>query len=57
MAKTEPKENGNIVTKLKKSYDAVIVGAGPAGASAAKVLYGSGLNVLIIEKCSLPIVC
>ena len=41
-------------TELKKSYDVVIVGAGPAGASAAKTLIGGGLDVLIIEKCPLP---
>jgi 2-polyprenyl-6-methoxyphenol hydroxylase-like FAD-dependent oxidoreductase len=28
----------------------LIVGAGPAGASVAKNLYGSGLDVVIIEK-------
>jgi flavin-dependent dehydrogenase len=44
----------SIVSGLKKSYDAVVVGSGPAGASIAKTLYGSGLDVVILEKCSLP---
>lgn len=39
---------------MDESYDVVIVGAGPAGASAAKALAGSGLSVAILEKCPLP---
>lgn len=39
---------------LKERYDAVIIGSGPAGASAAKALSGHGLNTLIIEKDRLP---
>ncbi len=38
---------------LKDAYDVVIVGAGPAGASAAKTLKDSGLDVVILEKCRL----
>ncbi|MDD2736788.1 MAG: NAD(P)/FAD-dependent oxidoreductase [Desulfuromonadaceae bacterium] len=41
------------IAQLKKSYDIVIVGSGPAGASAARAFIGSGLDVVIIEKCSL----
>jgi flavin-dependent dehydrogenase len=40
--------------QLKGGYDAVIVGSGPAGAGAARALEGSGLNVVIIEKKTLP---
>ncbi|GAB6908906.1 putative FAD binding domain protein [Desulfosarcina cetonica] len=48
-------DNNTLITKeMKKSYDVVVVGSGPAGASAAKTLIGSGLDVVIIEKCSLP---
>lgn len=36
------------------SYDVVIVGAGPAGASAARELVTSGRRVLMIEKKKLP---
>lgn len=43
-----------ISEKLKNSYDVVVVGSGPAGASVAKTLAGSGLDVVIIEKCALP---
>lgn len=43
-----------ITAELNKNYDVIIVGSGPAGASVAKTLSGSGLNVVIIEKCTLP---
>jgi len=36
------------------SYDVVIVGGGPAGASAAYCLAEAGLNVIVLEKASLP---
>ena len=35
-------------------YDILIIGAGPAGSSAAKELAENGYNVLIVEKCKLP---
>ena len=35
-------------------YDTVIVGAGPAGASAARVLAEGGARVLLIDKAKLP---
>ena len=35
-------------------YDAVIVGAGPAGCSAANILAKEGLKVIILEKEKLP---
>ncbi len=35
-------------------YDAVVVGAGPAGATAARLLSRKGLKVLLIEKKKLP---
>ncbi|MCX5798928.1 MAG: NAD(P)/FAD-dependent oxidoreductase [Proteobacteria bacterium] len=34
---------------LKKIYDVIVVGAGPAGLNAARLLAGKGLEVLIIE--------
>jgi flavin-dependent dehydrogenase len=39
---------------LREAYDVVIVGAGPAGAGAARALTGSGLSVLIAERHQLP---
>lgn len=40
--------------ELRDAYDVIIVGAGPAGAGAAKALSGSGLETLIIERDKLP---
>ncbi|RJP30980.1 MAG: FAD-binding protein [Actinobacteria bacterium] len=39
---------------MPDKYDVVIVGAGPAGAAAAKALSGSGLKTAILEKQPLP---
>jgi flavin-dependent dehydrogenase len=38
----------------RKKWDAVVVGAGPAGASAARTLVAAGLECLLIEKKKLP---
>jgi flavin-dependent dehydrogenase len=35
-------------------YDAVIIGAGPAGAAAATLLAGCGRRVLVLERCRFP---
>ena len=35
-------------------YDVLVIGAGPAGSTAAKVLADRGLRVLLAEKCALP---
>lgn len=35
-------------------YDVAVVGAGPAGATAARVLAGSGARVALIERATLP---
>ena len=35
-------------------YDAVVVGAGPAGSAAAAMLAQSGRDVLLLEKASFP---
>ncbi|GAF67730.1 unnamed protein product, partial [marine sediment metagenome] len=39
---------------MEKQYDVVIVGAGPAGAGAARALKDSGLKTLIVEKGKIP---
>jgi flavin-dependent dehydrogenase len=39
---------------LSESFDAVVVGAGPAGSSAAAVLAGLGRAVLLLEKDAFP---
>ena len=38
----------------EKRYDAIIIGAGPAGASAARTLVAGGMRPLLIEKKRLP---
>lgn len=39
---------------MNTDYDIIIVGAGPAGATCAKILADNGLSVLVVEKCKLP---
>lgn len=39
---------------MSEQYDAIIVGAGPGGCSAASFLSKAGLNVLLIEKATCP---
>jgi len=39
---------------MKNDYDVIIVGAGPAGSSSAKILADKGYKVAIIEKEKLP---
>ena len=39
---------------LKQSYDVIIVGAGPAGATLGYELARKGIEVLILEKEKLP---
>lgn len=38
----------------KKRWDAIVIGAGPAGASAARTLAAGGLDCLLIDKKKLP---
>jgi len=39
---------------LRKEYDVVVVGAGPAGSAAARVMVEAGLDVLVVERKKLP---
>jgi flavin-dependent dehydrogenase len=39
---------------LQSRYDVVIVGAGPAGAAAARAIRGHGLDSVIVERARLP---
>jgi len=39
---------------LNQRYDVVVIGGGPAGAAAAHVLSGSGMNVAVIDKAIFP---
>jgi len=39
---------------LQERYDVVIIGSGPAGATAAQAIGGQGLDGIIIEKARLP---
>ena len=39
---------------IARQYDVLIVGAGPAGAAAARFLVKNGLRVLILERRKLP---
>ena len=43
-----------MVTSTKTSFDAVVVGAGPAGSSAAIDLARQGVNVALVEKATMP---
>lgn len=43
-----------LLDRNKMKYDVVIVGAGPAGATAAKYLAEQKVKVLLIDKCSFP---
>ena len=38
----------------RKKWDTIVIGAGPAGASAARTLVAGGLDCLLIEKKKLP---
>lgn len=42
------------MTSMPEQYDVVIVGAGPAGSSAAIRLANAGRKVLLIDKCAFP---
>ena len=35
-------------------YDVVVIGAGPSGCVAAKVLAEKGHKVLLVERCKMP---
>ncbi len=38
----------------KETYDAVIIGAGPAGSTAAFILASAGLKVALLDRCDFP---
>src|SRR5680860_1549609 len=39
---------------IRENYDALVIGAGPAGGSAALMLARAGWNVVIVEKSTFP---
>ena len=41
---------GGMENTVKPHYDVIIVGAGPAGSTAARLAAGHGLDVLLVEK-------
>ena len=43
-----------IVQNIKRSYDVIVVGAGPSGSTLGYLLSDKGLNVLVIDKESFP---
>ena len=40
--------------KPDEYWDAFVAGAGPAGATAARLLAGKGLSVLLVDRCAFP---
>ena len=46
--------NETLSTPVRGKYDAVVVGAGPAGCGAALALGRSGMKTLLIEKFNCP---
>ncbi|MEG6586161.1 FAD-dependent oxidoreductase [Dendrosporobacter sp. 1207_IL3150] len=56
----KPKKPLKLLTRItknshpEKKYDAIVVGAGPAGASAAYFMAKQGLDVLLLERGSYP---
>jgi menaquinone-9 beta-reductase len=42
------------MTKQKNRFDVIIIGAGPAGSTAAYILASKGLHVLILDKSTFP---
>ena len=44
----------NSMSQGKKFYDVIIIGAGPAGSTAAYILASNGLDVLIVDKSPFP---
>ena len=43
----------NLKVLPREMYDVIIIGAGPAGSIAAKVLAEKGRKVLLVERCKL----
>jgi geranylgeranyl reductase family protein len=44
----------NAMTKKRNRFDVVVVGAGPAGSTAAYLLASNGFDVLMVDKSSFP---
>ena len=49
-----PRYSAPLISSAQKTYDVAVIGAGPAGCSAAAALAQQGLSVLLLEKATLP---
>lgn len=54
MINTQPEPVSFHVPDLASSYDVIVIGAGPAGCTSAALIAEKGLNVLLLERESVP---
>lgn len=54
MAVHLPEKSTYVKVNISIMYDVIIIGAGPSGSSAARVLSANGYKVLLVEKMTMP---